>query len=124
MILSLDHIQLAIPAGGEAKARDFYGSVLQLTELQKPEPLRRRGGVWYLLDDERQLHLGVEGDFRPAKKAHPCFVVEGYDELIERLCEAGFEVVSDDVNPPMRRFYTHDSFGNRLEFADRPSEAA
>lgn len=124
MISTLEHVQLAMPAGREADARKYYGELLGLTELEKPAALQARGGVWFALGDGRQLHLGVESDFRPNKKAHPCFVTEQFQLLVERLTSAGQEVQHDDLNPPVSRFFTHDVFGNRLEFADRMSVPA
>jgi catechol 2,3-dioxygenase-like lactoylglutathione lyase family enzyme len=124
MIQTLDHIQLAMPAGREADARAYYGGVLELVEIEKPPELRARGGVWFSLADGRQIHLGIETDFRPAKKAHPCFVTDQFEILVQRLRGAGYDVEVDALHPPVRRFYTHDAFGNRLEFADRMSGSA
>lgn len=122
MIAALDHVQIAIPPNRDDEARQFYGELLRLNEIEKPEELRLRGGVWFLLPDGRQLHLGVEQDFRPAKKAHPCFVVNGdLEQLDELLTRNGIDVQYDNVNPPVRRLFAHDVFGNRLEFADRMS---
>ncbi len=122
MILTIDHIQIAMPAGREDDARKFYGDLLKLRELEKPEALKARGGVWFGLLDGRQVHLGVEQDFTPNKKAHPCFVVDdGYEALVHLLENSGYSVQHDSLNPPIRRFYTHDPFGNRVEFADRMS---
>jgi hypothetical protein len=121
MITTLDHIQLAMPAGREPDARAYYSGILCLTEIQKPTDLQARGGVWFALGDGRQLHLGVEADFRPNKKAHPCFVTDHFLALIELLRSAGYDVQLDTLNPPVQRFYTHDVFGNRLEFADQLS---
>ena len=113
--LILDHIQIAMPQGEEQKARYFYGEVLGLEELEKPDPLKSKGGVWFLIG-AHQLHLGVETPFSPAKKAHPAFRVEYLDELAKRLERAGFSLLWDDAIPGIRRFHTHDVFGNRLEF--------
>lgn len=122
MIFTIDHIQIAMPAGREDDARKFYGDLLKLPELEKPEALKSRGGVWFGLPDGRQVHLGVEQDFTPNKKAHPCFVVdEAYEALAHLVENAGYSVQHDSLNPPIRRFYTHDPFGNRVEFADRMS---
>lgn len=122
MILTIDHVQVAMPAGREADARQFYGMLLGLPELEKPEALKSRGGVWFGLADGRQLHLGVEQDFHPNRKAHPCFVVDGeYEALARLLEESGYSIQHDGLNPSVRRFYAHDPFGNRLEFADRRS---
>ena len=111
-----------MPEGQEALARRFFGELLQLVEIEKPPELRSRGGVWFALGDGRQLHLGVEADFRPSRKAHPCFVTEQLDVLAERLSGAGCAVEHDASRGPVRRFFTHDVFGNRLEFADRMSQ--
>jgi hypothetical protein len=121
MIKTLDHIQLAMPVGRESDAREYYRRLLRLTEIQKPPALQVRGGVWFALGDGRQLHLGVEADFRPNKKAHPCFVTDQFVALIELLRCAGYDIQVDTLNPPVQRFYTHDVFGNRLEFADQLS---
>ena len=117
MITGLDHVQIAIPAGREAEARAFYGELLGLAELEKPEPLRSRGGVWFSGPDFG-LHLGVETPFAPAKKAHPAFQVKGLEAFYTRLKEAEVEVLWDTALPNVRRFYVHDPFGNRLEFLE------
>ena len=114
-MLMLDHIQLAIPQGREEDARHFYGEILELEELEKPDLLKSRGGVWFRLG-ALQLHLGVETPFSPAKKAHPAFRVEDLDGLAKRLERAGFSPQWNDNIPDARRFHTHDVFGNRLEF--------
>ncbi|HSZ57344.1 MAG TPA: hypothetical protein VK797_16895 [Tepidisphaeraceae bacterium] len=119
MRFSLDHVQLAMPQGRESDAREFYGSLLGLPEIEKPDSLKSRGGVWFLLDDARQVHLGVEEPFRPSAKAHPCFLVGDLPALADRLHKAGFQTKYDDLLPPRRRFYSVDCFGNRLEFAER-----
>jgi catechol 2,3-dioxygenase-like lactoylglutathione lyase family enzyme len=111
----IDHIQLAMPANEEAKARAFYGDLLGLQEVEKPEVLRARGGCWFQVGTQ-QLHLGVEAEFRPAKKAHPAFRVKNYEALQEKLVEQGFTVTPDDTLKDVERFYTYDPFGNRLEF--------
>lgn len=113
MIGGLDHVQLACPAGGEDDARAFYGGLLGLREIEKPEPLRARGGVWFECGAQ-QLHLGVEGDFRPARKAHPALRVDTVAEL-QSLAERLGEVRWDDDLPGFQRFYVDDPFGNRLE---------
>jgi catechol 2,3-dioxygenase-like lactoylglutathione lyase family enzyme len=111
----LDHIQLAMPTGEEAKARQFYGELLGLTEIKKPDALKARGGCWFQVGTQ-QLHLGVEAEFRPAKKAHPAFRVENYEALQKQLITNGFTVTPDNLLEHIDRFYTHDPFGNRLEF--------
>lgn len=117
-IVGLDHVQLAAPPGCEEDARDFFGGLLGLPELSKPEPLRSRGGVWFALGERHQLHIGVEQEFSPARKAHPAFQVAGLDALAERLAAAGHEPRWDDDLPGTRRCYVHDPFGNRLELLE------
>ncbi len=116
----IDHIQLAIPAHEEAKARAFYGNLLGLQEIEKPDALKARGGCWFQLVSI-QLHLGVEAEFKAAKKAHPAFRVNDYEDLQKRLEQAGFTVTPDDLLKDVERFYTHDPFGNRLEFIKQAS---
>lgn len=113
--LGLDHVQVAIPAGGEAAARGFYGGLLGLTELEKPAALARRGGCWFALGD-RQLHLGVDPDFRPARKAHVALATAALDPLRARLEAAGVVTRDDAPIGGRRRFYADDPHGNRLEF--------
>lgn len=116
--LQLDHLQVAAPSGCETAARAFYGGLLDLTEVEKPENLRKRGGVWFALGD-RQLHVGVEEPFTPARKAHPAFrlsALADLEVLAERLAEAGAPVNWDDELPGISRFYSSDPWGNRLEF--------
>jgi catechol 2,3-dioxygenase-like lactoylglutathione lyase family enzyme len=103
-------VQVAAPPGCEDAARAFYGDLLGLAEVEKPEPLRGRGGVWF-----EQLHVGVEADFAPARKAHPALRVEDVDALADRLSAAGRRVDWDDALPDVRRFYTADPWGNRIE---------
>ena len=114
-ILGLDHVQLAMPAGGEATARPFYENLLGLKEMPKPEPLRRRGGCWFA-GNGVQIHLGVTPDFVPARKAHPAFVVSDLEGLRQKLLAAGVNIVADTAVPRVHRFYAYDPFGNRLEF--------
>lgn len=118
--VTLDHAQIAAPAGREPEARRFYGELLGLTELPKPPPLRERGGVWFSLG-RQQLHIGVEDRFRPAKKAHPAFRVapSHLDAVATRLSDAGVEVTWDQSLPGERRFYAHDPWGNRIELLSR-----
>ena len=112
MIIGVDHVQVAAPSGSEDAARAFYGELLGLPELDKPERLRARGGVWFAVGDE-QLHVGIEDDFQPAWKAHPALAVSRASELralAHRLDAAGHKVRWDGP-----RFYVADPFGNRLE---------
>lgn len=114
-VTGIDHVQVAAPAGCEADARAFYGELLGLKELQKPEALAGRGGCWFQAGAQ-ELHVGVEEPFTPARKAHPSFVVTDLDGLAAQLTGAGRQVVYDDLIPGTRRFETADPFGNRLEF--------
>jgi catechol 2,3-dioxygenase-like lactoylglutathione lyase family enzyme len=109
-VATLDHVQVAAPPGCEAAARAFYGELLGLEEVEKPESLRGRGGVWF-----QQLHVGVEEDFRPARKAHPALRVSDIDALATRLTALGKDVEWDDALSGIRRFYTSDPWGNRIE---------
>jgi catechol 2,3-dioxygenase-like lactoylglutathione lyase family enzyme len=115
-IVGLDHVQVAAPPGCEADARRFFGALLGLTEIEKPESLRRRGGVWFSLGAQ-QLHVGVEERFSASRKAHPALrVAPGrIDALAARLAAAGSEVLWDDALPGTRRFYSQDPWGNRIE---------
>ncbi len=113
----LHHVQLAIPAGGESVARGFYGGVLGMSEVDKPEVLRARGGCWFR-GGGWEVHLGVEGDFVPARKAHPGVLVRGLDDLAAALTAAGRDVEWDPHFPGHRRLYAHDDHGNRLEFLE------
>jgi catechol 2,3-dioxygenase-like lactoylglutathione lyase family enzyme len=117
-IVALDHLQLAMPRGREAEARAFYGDILGLHELTKPANLALRGGVWFELGTQ-QLHLGVEGDFHPAKKAHPAFLVRDLGALRARLEQAGFKPYEDESLAGYDRFYVADPFGNRLELMEQ-----
>ena len=115
MIVGLDHVQLAIPPGAEEKARAFYVALLGMTELPKPPALAARGGLW-LRSGPAVIHLGVEKNFAPARKAHPALTVDDLDALADRLAGAGFELAWDDNIPGTRRFHVFDPLGNRLEF--------
>lgn len=106
---------MAIPHGREDHARAFYRDIIGLEELEKPESLRNRGGVWFRLG-EQQLHLGVEEPFAPARKAHPGIRCLHLEELAAKLTNRGFPVEWDGNLPGEKRFYTLDPFGNRLEF--------
>ena len=116
MIIGYDHVQVAIPPGAEHQAREYYGGLLEMLELPKPPLLAARGGCWFTAGTA-VLHLGVEADFRAARKAHPAFLVENLDALERTLQPAGFETTSaNNELPGVRRFHTFDPFGNRLEF--------
>lgn len=115
MIQTVDHIQLAIPANGEERARAFYGNLLGLPEIPKPEPLAGRGGCWFETGGA-QLHLGVDARFMPARKAHIAFRVQDLDQARARLEPTCGALEIDLTWPGYRRFYCEDPFGNRLEF--------
>jgi catechol 2,3-dioxygenase-like lactoylglutathione lyase family enzyme len=116
MIVGYDHVQVAIPSGAEAAAREYYGGLLGMVEVPKPESLAARGGCWFRAG-AAVLHLGVESDFRAARKAHPAFIVKDLD-VVERAVQlAGYATArADNEIPGVRRFHTFDPFGNRLEF--------
>jgi len=114
MITKLDHVQLAIPPGSEDRCRPFYIDLLGMTEVKKPDILAKRGGLW-LRSGAVEIHLGVEADFRAARKAHPGLRVSDLDGLAERLAGAGFAPKWDTDLPHIRRFHVSDPVGNRLE---------
>jgi catechol 2,3-dioxygenase-like lactoylglutathione lyase family enzyme len=117
-VVGLDHVQVAAPPGCEDEARAFYGRLIGLPELAKPEALRGRGGVWFACGAQ-QLHIGADPGFTAAAKAHPAFAVAtplGVDVLAERLTTAGVELTWDEALPGIRRFFAADPWGNRLEF--------
>ena len=116
-VVALDHVQLAMPSGNEAEAEAFYCGVLGFAVVPKPEPLASRGGRWFACGDV-QVHLGVEQDFRPARKAHPALRVDGFDELVGKLDDLGMSWRWDDDLPGARRLYVDDPFGNRIEVID------
>ena len=114
MIIGLDHVQLAMPAGREAEARAFYEGLLGLPEVPKPPLLAARGGCWFGRGAV-QVHLGVDKEFRPARKAHPAFVVDDIAALRRSLEASGFSLAFDEALPGYDRFYVDDPFGNRIE---------
>jgi catechol 2,3-dioxygenase-like lactoylglutathione lyase family enzyme len=116
-VARIDHIQIAAPRGCESAAREFYGSMLGLKEIEKPPALAARGGCWFECGSQ-QLHIGVEEKFQPARKAHPAFAVPDLNELRETLLGRGVKIVDDDNLPGARRFYAEDPWGNRLEFIE------
>ncbi len=115
--IGLDHVQVAAPSGSEDEARRFYGEVLGMAELRKPDALRARGGVWFACGDGHQLHVGIAERFTPATKAHPALLVRAadLDRLADRLAAAGCAVTWDDAIAGTRRFFTADPWGNRIE---------
>jgi catechol 2,3-dioxygenase-like lactoylglutathione lyase family enzyme len=117
-VYAIDHVQLAMPAGGEERARAFYDGVLGLEEEPKPANLAARGGVWFAHGTLR-IHLGVEVDFRPARKAHPALRVRDLAGLVARCEEAGYPAVVDEPIEGAERVYVSDPFGNRIELIER-----
>jgi catechol 2,3-dioxygenase-like lactoylglutathione lyase family enzyme len=118
-ILSIDHVQIAMPAGEEEKARGFYINLLGFSEIPKPPELAKRGGAWFQ-SESVQLHLGVEADFKPARKAHPAFLVDDLGSLITKVQKAGYE--TDTSQPPLdgyKRAHVFDPFGNRIELMEK-----
>jgi catechol 2,3-dioxygenase-like lactoylglutathione lyase family enzyme len=115
--LGLDHVQLAAPAGCEEEARHFFRDVLGMPEVPKPENLRKRGGVWFQCGPQT-IHIGVETPFTPAKKAHPAFVIQNMEALMQRLTELQVEIKVNEEIPGVKRFFIDDPFGNRLEFME------
>jgi catechol 2,3-dioxygenase-like lactoylglutathione lyase family enzyme len=114
-------VQLAMPSGREADARAFYEGVLGITEVPKPPNLAKRGGCWFVRG-ELKLHLGVESDFRPARKAHPALLVENLAALKTRIEAAGYPVRTDESLPGYNRIYVEDPFGNRIELIEPLSD--
>ena len=112
--MKLHHVQVSCPAGGEDAARAFYGRALGLTEVAKPPTRSARGGVWFR-EPGLELHVGVEADFAPARKAHPALLVDDIDTVAAKLAAAGYPVSWDGDLPGFRRFYTADGAGNRVE---------
>jgi len=114
----LDHLQLAIPAGGEGRARTFYVDIVGLEEVPKPEELQRRGGLW-LKSGEIKVHLGVDKEFAPATKAHPAFRCADYEGLLKRFASRSVAVVHDEQPfEGKRHCYVLDPFGNRIELIE------
>jgi len=120
LVRAIDHVQLAMPPGGEPAARAFYHEVLGLPEVPKPALLAQRGGCWFETDTVR-LHLGVEADFRPAKKAHVALVVRGLATLLDACRARQLTVADAEPLEGTVRAYVYDPFGNRLELIDDAS---
>jgi catechol 2,3-dioxygenase-like lactoylglutathione lyase family enzyme len=116
----IDHVQLAAPNGCEPKARQFFGHLLGWQEIEKPEPLRSRGGLWFRCGTH-QIHIGVQEPFAPATKAHPAFDVVDLQALKSHLMAHDVPITEDSARSDehITRFYAHDPFGNRLEFMER-----
>jgi len=116
-VTGIEHVQLAMPQGEEQRARDFYSRVLEIPEVPKPPELARRGGVWFE-NQFLKIHLGVETDFRPARKAHLALLVEDLRSLVVKLHENGYVVIDDDALEGFFRVYVSDPFGNRVELME------
>lgn len=116
-IEALDHVQLAMPVGEEDRARRFYSGLLEIPEVPKPPHLAKRGGCWFECGPLK-VHLGVEHEFRPARKAHPAFIVTDLTALIERLRNSSVAIDEDEPLPGFNRCYVSDPFGNRLELLE------
>ena len=120
-IVGLDHVQLAMPIGGEEAARGFYGAVLGFVEVPKPAALGDRGGCWFVTADPGPavaLHLGTDRDFRPARRAHVALLIDDLEAFRRTLDADGIETADEGGDIGVRRFYAFDPFGNRLEFVD------
>jgi catechol 2,3-dioxygenase-like lactoylglutathione lyase family enzyme len=116
-IKAIDHVQLAMPPGSEPEARAFYEGLLGIPEIPKPSNLAKRGGCWFARESLK-IHLGVELDFRPARKAHPALLVEDLAGLVTRLEAAGYVCTTDEPLEGYRRVYVNDPFGNRIELME------
>jgi len=117
-ILSLDHVQVAIPVGGENRAREFYTGILGFTEIEKPAPMASRNSIWFAAGAVN-LHLGIEPEFHPAKRAHPAFIVDDLDEILAACERTGLTTKPDTSFSGFRRVHVLDPFGNRLELMQR-----
>lgn len=117
-ILSLDHVQITIPVASESRARAFYASILGFTEIEKPPQMAERKSIWFIAGGVN-LHLGIDLDFTPAKRAHPAFVIEGLDAILTACERAGITTKPDTSFNGFRRVHVFDPFGNRLELMER-----
>lgn len=114
-LTGIDHIQVAAPPHTEEQARSFYGELLGMQEIPKPENLKARGGCWFQCGAQ-EVHIGVQVDFTPAKKAHPGFTVHALQQLKDRLLAADYIINEEPPIAGRERFFTNDPFGNRIEF--------
>ena len=119
-ILDIDHVQVAIPVAGEERARAFYSGILGFREIEKPRQMAERKSIWFVAGTVN-LHLGIEPNFTPAKRAHPAFVVEGLDAILAACDSAGISSKPDTSFNGLRRVHVFDPFGNRLELMERES---
>ena len=122
-IEGIEHIQLAMPSGQEDIARKFYSGLLEIPEVSKPPELAKRGGVWFE-SGRLKVHLGVDPDFRPARKAHPGLLVQDLSSLVHKLREAGVEVVEAEPLPGFAHVYIADPFGNRIELLEPSADSS
>lgn len=113
----LDHVQIAAPKDSEDVERTFFHDVLGMEEIEKPEDLKKRGGLWFTCGTH-QIHIGIDPDFKPAKKAHPAIHVKNIQALKERILSQGVSIRDDELLPGADRFYVDDPFGNRMEFLE------
>jgi len=116
-IKEIDHVQLTMPSGKEPEARAFYEGVLDIPEVPKPANLAKRGGCWFARE-ALKIHLGVENDFRPARKAHPALLVEDLSALKTLIEAAGYTLKADEPLEGHDRVYVEDPFGNRIELME------
>ena len=119
-IVAIDHVQLAMPAGRESEARAFYGALLGLREQPRPPEMAQRGGAWFE-NEHVKIHVGVDVDFHPARKAHPALVVRDLRALVARLKEAGARMSTDVALAGFDRVFVYDPFGNRIELLEPTS---
>lgn len=114
---SIDHIQLAAPKGSEEIARHFFRDILNFKEIDKPEALKKNGGIWFAFGNI-QVHIGIEEPFSPSKKAHPAFEIENIEEIKIHLSNHHMKYIEDQLLPGANRIYIHDPFGNRIELIE------
>ena len=117
-VIGIDHVQLAMPAGQEERAREFYRDVLGLPETPKPADMASRGGCWFE-SDLVKVHLGVDKNFRPATKAHPGLLVDDVRRIAARCIERGYDTVADTAIEGYDRIFVNDPFGNRIELLQK-----
>ena len=113
----IDHILIAMPAGREQEARAFYGGILGMNEKTKPPALAARGGCWFTIG-ALEVHLGVEENFVPARKAHPAFIVDDLAGMVEKAVKSGYTVTADEPLEGCDRRHVNDPFGNRIELIE------
>ena len=115
MVIGIHHAQITIEPGGEEQARFFYGTLLQLPEVEKPENLRARGGMWFDIGTQ-QLHVGIQSEsHRANSRAHIAYQVEVLAPVIERLEEHGFTIKRGVMVGTFERVECRDPYCNRVE---------